>query len=83
MTNPFYDTYETSLGKLSGHDWNVLTSRWNHGIDYNIGKVGKRWEILSFADAHPIFKTKREAYTYAENLILAESRHRAKLAWGV
>jgi hypothetical protein len=70
---------ETSLSKLSEHDWSILSNRWARGIDWNIEKLGKKWHILGDTGGFPLFKTKSAAYDALTNLILAESHHRAWL----
>ena len=68
---------ETSLSKLSEHDWKVLSSRHSRGIDWMVHKMGRHWVITpSELKGFPLFKTKREAYEAADNLILAESHWR-------
>jgi len=80
--NPFYDAHETSLSKLDDHDWHILSSRWHRGIDWTVGKVGKRWEITGrLGEGFPLFKTKTAAHDAASTLILMESRYRSRLAW--
>lgn len=79
MDNPYYDVHETSLSKLSEHDWNVLSSRWRRGIDWNVAKLGKRhWYILGEQfKAWRLFKTKTAAYEAHNVIMLAEARSRA------
>ena len=68
----------TSLGKLSDHDWHVLSSRWSRGIDWNVAKVGKRhWRILGDVGGFPLFSTKTAAFDAMSELICRESAHRA------
>ena len=76
--NPYFDANETSLSKLSEHDWAILSSRWSKGIDWYVHKLGSQWEVIeSFGKKIPLFKTKRAAGEFADNLLLAESRYRA------
>ncbi len=79
--NPFYDAYETSLSKLSEHEWRILQSTWARGEDYWIYKVGKKWALIDAFGGFPLFKTKTAAHDAGTKLILAESRHRRKLQW--
>jgi hypothetical protein len=75
--------HETSLSKLSDHDWNVLRSRWHRGIDWNVKRLGHGWEIIGdLGRGFPIFPTKTMAYNAGEALILAESLRRAALKEG-
>ncbi len=70
----------TSLAELDAHDWAVLNSRWNRGIDWNVSKLGSQWKITSSLPqftAFPLFKTKTAAWDAFENLMMQESRWRA------
>jgi hypothetical protein len=82
VPNPFHAAHDTSLSSLSDHDWQVLRSRWHKGIDWNVGKLGRFWQVTGdcFKGA-PLFKTKKAAFDYASNLILAESHWRAHQEW--
>ena len=76
--NPYYDAYETSLCSLSEHDWQILSNRHARGIDWYVHKLGSRWEVIDlFGKNIPLFKTKRQAGEFADNLLLATSRYRA------
>lgn len=79
--NPFYAAHETSLSKLSDHDWRILNSRFLRGIDWYVEKIGSRWYPSEAFGNWPPFRTKRAAGEAAENLVMAEVRHRAKLQW--
>lgn len=79
--NPFYNAHETSLSKLSDHDWNVLRHRAARGIDWTVEKIGRKWAVQSCFGNFPMYRTKREAGEVAGNLILAESRWRAHEQW--
>jgi hypothetical protein len=75
MLNP-----ETSLSKLSEHDWQIIRNRWARGVDWVVSKCGKKWQIMGdLGKGFPLFKTKKEAYEAATNLLLMESHHRAEL----
>lgn len=80
--NQFYTAHETSLTKLSEHDWNVLRSHWSmfSGLSF-CRKCGRKWTVEGFGISGPLFVTKRAAEEYVSNLILAESRHRAFLRY--
>jgi len=70
----------TSLGRLSEHDWRVLSNRWARGIDWVVQKCGARhWRLLEDLGGFPLFLTKRAAYEAGGRLILAEAQHRAWL----
>lgn len=70
--------HETSLSKLSEHDWQVLSNRWARGVDWYVRKVGKRhWTPIEALGRFPLFTTKKAAELAATNLILAESHWRA------
>jgi hypothetical protein len=72
------DAHETSLSKLSEHDWNVLRSHWSRFSGYAFcPKLGRKWIAEGFGIRSPLFKTKGEAERYVSNLILAESPWRA------
>lgn len=76
--NATIDAYETSLSKLSEHDWNVLRNTWARGIDWYVCKVGSKWTLSRvFPGAWPLYKTKKAAGEAADNLICAEARWRA------
>jgi hypothetical protein len=79
--NPYYDAYETSLSRLSNHDWRILDSRWARGIDWIVYKVGKKWALIDDFGRFPLFTTKKAAYEAGTKLILAESRWRAAQQW--
>lgn len=64
----------TSLGALSDSEWNILRNRWSRGIDWNVEKIGRKWNI--HFGGFPLFKTKKAAYEAGANLICAESKHR-------
>ena len=75
MLNP-----ETSLSKLSSHDWMICQNRWTRGIDWVVEKVGKKWTPLEcFGKGWPLYKTKTEAYDRVTDLILMEARHREEI----
>jgi hypothetical protein len=66
---------ETSLSKLSEHDWNILRNTWSRGVDWYVQKVGKRhWVPIEAFGNFPLFKTKREADEAATTLLLWEAR---------
>ena len=80
--NPFYSAYPTSLSGLDDGEWSQVSNRWSRGIDWNIHKMGKRWEVGGrLGQGAPLFKTKKEAYAYGSNLILAESCWRGHQRW--
>lgn len=81
--NPFYTAHETSLSKLSDHDWNVLRSHWSMFSGFSFcRKVGRKWTVEGFGISHPqLFIRKGDAEQYVSNLILAESRWRAAQQW--
>ena len=74
------DCHETSLSKLSDHDFQILKSRWNRGIDWIVHRCGRKWELISDFGNFPLFDTKSAAYDAGTNLILIESRYRASRA---
>ena len=83
MTDTFPEPIATSLGILSQSEWYIVSATWSRGINWVVGKVGKRhWHITLPAfqfQAFPLFRTKGAAYDVATALILAEARHRAWL----
>lgn len=80
--NPFYDAHETSLSTLSEHDWSVLRNTVARGVDYFVGKLGRRWQIILPAfSTFPLYRTKTAAYEACSNLVIAESRWRAYQQW--
>ena len=68
---------KTSLSHMDNHDWNVISNTWASGIDWCVGKLGRKWVITLPIGNFPLFKTKTAAYDAATKLILLESRHRA------
>ena len=82
--DPFYAAYETSLSKLDDHEWNIIRNRWARGIDWCVGKVGRKWQVIDcFGRGWPLFKTKTAAHDAVSNLVVAESHWRGKLRWDV
>ena len=80
--NPFYDAHETSLGRLSAHDWNVLRSHYfRFGEASFCRKLGRKWTVDGFGISGPLFERKRDAGAYVANLIGAEGRSRARQQW--
>jgi len=80
--NPFQDATETSLSKLPAKDWIALRSHWLMFNEYAFcRKLGSKWSVEGFGLTGPLFPTKFAAGEYASNLLRAEDRHRAKLAW--
>lgn len=80
--NPFYAAHSTSLSALMDGEWSQISCRWSRGIDWNIHKVGRKWEIGGdLGRGFPLFKTKGAAYEAGSKLILAESRWRAHQRW--
>ena len=80
--NPFHDAHSTSLSSLADHDWSVVSNRWNRGCDWNIDKVGRKWQILGdIGKAFPLFTTKTAAYDAGSHLVIAESHWRAREQW--
>lgn len=70
--------YETSLSRLSDHDWAILSSRASKGWDWNVHKLGRKWIIGGEAFANwPLYPTKTAAYDAFSAIICAEARHRA------
>jgi hypothetical protein len=67
----------TSLGRLSEHDWQILSNRWARGVDWYVEKIGRYWAPAEVFGRFPLFKTKRAAEEAATKLFLAESHHRA------
>ena len=68
---------ETSLARLSEHDWQILSNTWARGVDWYVQKIGRKWAPIEIFGAFPLFKTKREAEAAATTLLLWESRNRA------
>jgi len=82
MTNPFYSAHSTSLSNLDDGEWSQISCRWGRGIDWNVAKVGKKWEITGrLGQGFPLFQTKTAAYEAASTLILAESSWRGHQRW--
>lgn len=69
---------ETSLSRLSDHDWHVLSNTWASGVDYYVRKVGRNWVPMDIFGAFPLFKTKREAEQAATTLFMAEASNRTQ-----
>jgi len=60
--------------------------RWGRGINWNVAKVGKKWEITGrLGNGFPLFKTKTAAYEAASTLswpkLLARSPALGSRAW--
>ena len=69
---------ETSLARLSEHEWKILQATWSRGVDWYVTKVGRRWWTpIDVFGAFPLFKTKREAEAAATTLFLWEARNRS------
>lgn len=82
MNNPFFDAHETSLGRLSEHDWRVLSAHHSMFSAYSLcRKLGRKWTVEGFGLTGPLFKTKTAAAEYVTDLVLAEGRHRRRLQW--
>lgn len=80
--NPFFAAYETSLSKLSEHDWRVLSAHWSQFSGFSFcRKTGRKWTVEGFGISGPLFTTKTAAEEYVSNLILAESKWRAHERW--
>ena len=79
--NPFYAAHETSLSRLDNHDWQPLYHKAIRGIDWCVEKIGSRWTPQRCFGNFPLYRTKREAGEMVDDLICAESRHRARLQW--
>ena len=79
--NPFYAAHETSLSRLPEHDWQILRNRSHRGINWTVEKLGRRWLVQGCFGNFPSYRTKHEAGEMIDNLIIAESHHRAKLQW--
>jgi hypothetical protein len=72
------EAHETSLSKLSDHDWQVLRSHWSMYSGFSFcRKLGRKWTVDGFGIVGPLFTTKGAAERYVSNLICAESRWRA------
>lgn len=70
----------TSLSNLDSHSWAIISNTWAKGIDWIVGKVGRKWEIYGrLGQGFPLFTTKRAAYDAATALVIAESHHRSWL----
>lgn len=70
----------TSLSNLSEHDWQVLRHRWAAGANV-ARKVGRRWSVDDFVGKPwPHFRTRKAAVQAIDDLVCAESRHRAAIA---
>jgi hypothetical protein len=74
---PQSDIVETSLARLSDHDWHILSNTWSRGVDWYVQKVGRKWAPIEIFGAFPLFKTKREAAAAATTLLLRESSNRS------
>ena len=73
------DCYETSLSKMSDHDFYILVAAWARGIDWVVFKCGRKWRTDDRFGNFPLFKTKAKAYETATNLLLIEGRYRTSL----
>lgn len=68
---------ETSLARLSEHEWQILSNTWSRGVDWYVQKVGRKWTPIDIFGTFPLFKTKREAEQAATTLLLWESSNRS------
>lgn len=68
------------ISRLTDHDWLVLSSRWARGINWIVTIRGRRWGLSKEFGDRCTFKTKDEAWSVANKIVLEESRRRKGLA---
>lgn len=65
--------HKTSLNEAGREvDFRNAQNLWSRGQDWFVFKIGKRWRIADcFGRDIPHFKTKKAAYEFGTNLVLA------------